>query len=75
MLQLNASNQEIQGMLEDPRMQKYFKMDAPQLKALLDSSRIAASAAVFGKWVANKMPIIGGVELAIISSTMRWTGT
>jgi hypothetical protein len=68
MLQLNASNQEIQGMLEDPRMQKYFEMDAPQLKALLDISRIAASAAVFGKWVANKMPIIGGVELAINQS-------
>jgi len=68
MLQLNASNQEIQGMLEDPRMQKYFEMEAPQLKALLDVSRIAASAAVFGKWVANKMPIIGGVELAINQS-------
>ncbi len=68
MLELNASNQEIQAMLEEPRMQKYFATDAPQLKALLDISRIAASAAVFGKWVAKKMPIIGGVELAINQS-------
>jgi hypothetical protein len=68
MTQLTASNQEIQGMLEDSRMQKYVEMDAPELKALLDISKIAASANVFGKWVAKKLPIIGGVELSINQS-------
>ncbi|KJS28860.1 MAG: hypothetical protein VR64_22340 [Desulfatitalea sp. BRH_c12] len=68
MTQLSASNQEIQGLLEDPRMQKYFEMDAPELKALFDISQIAASANVFGKWVAKKLPIIGGVELSINQS-------
>lgn len=68
MLQLTASNQEIGQMLEDPQMQKYFEMDSPEIKALLDISRIAASANVFGKWVAHKLPIIGGVELSINQS-------
>ncbi len=68
MKQLTASNQEIEGMLEDPRMQKYFEMEAPELKSLLDISKIAASANVFGKWVAKKLPIIGGVELSINQS-------
>lgn len=66
--QLTASNQEIEGMLEDPRMQKYFEAEAPELKALLDISKIAASNKVFGKWVARKVPIIAGVELAINES-------
>jgi hypothetical protein len=63
--QLTSSNQEIQEMLEDPRMGKYFETEAPELKALLDISKIAASNKVFGKWVAEKVPIIAGVELAI----------
>ncbi|MBN1906624.1 MAG: hypothetical protein JW927_16195 [Deltaproteobacteria bacterium] len=32
---------------------------------MLDISRIAASANVFGKWVAKKMPVVTGIELAI----------
>jgi hypothetical protein len=68
MVQLTSSNQEIQQMLEDPKMQKYFETEAPELKALLDISKIAASNKVFGKWVAKKVPIIGGVELAINQS-------
>ncbi|MDF1590427.1 MAG: hypothetical protein P1P89_02835 [Desulfobacterales bacterium] len=65
MAQLTSSNQEIQAMIEDPRMQKYFETEAPELKALLDISKIAASNKVFGKWVAKKLPIIAGVEFAI----------
>jgi hypothetical protein len=52
-------------MLEDPGMQKYFEADAPELNAMLDISKLAASNKVFGKWVAKKVPIIAGVELAI----------
>jgi hypothetical protein len=63
--QLTASNQEIQAILEDPKMRKYFEMDAPELNTLLDISKIAASNEVLGKWVAKQVPIIGGVELAI----------
>lgn len=68
MAQLTTSNQEIQQMLEDPKMRKYFETEAPELKALLDISKIAASNKVFGKWVAKKVPIIAGVELAINQS-------
>jgi hypothetical protein len=63
--QLTASNQEIQAILENPKMRKYFEMDAPELNTLLDISKIAASNKVLGKWVAKQVPIIGGVELAI----------
>lgn len=65
MAQLTASNHEIQQMLEDPQLQKYFETETPELKALLDISMIAASSKVFGKWVAKKVPIIAGVQLAI----------
>jgi len=63
--QLTASNREIEEMLEDPRLQKYFETEAPELKTLLDISEIAASNKVFGKWVARKMPIVAGVEFAM----------
>jgi hypothetical protein len=63
--QLTASNQEIQEMLADPRMQQYFETEAPELKTLLDISTIAASYNVLGKWVAKKLPIIGAVQFAI----------
>ncbi len=63
--QLTSSNQEIQGMLDDPQMQKYFETESPELKTLLDISNIAAANKVFGKWVAKKVPLIAGVELSI----------
>jgi hypothetical protein len=63
--QLTSSNQEVQDMLRDPKLEKYFQTEAPELNALLDISKIAASNKVFGKWVARKVPIIAGVELAI----------
>lgn len=63
--QVTSSDQEIKGMLEDPVIGKYFETESPELKALLDISKIAASGKVFGKWVAKKMPIIAGIELAI----------
>lgn len=66
--QLTASNEEIEQMLEDPRMKKYFETEAPELKALLDITKIAASNKVFGKWLARKIPVIAGVELAINES-------
>ena len=68
MSQLTSSNQEVHALLEDPQLQKYFETEAPELKAMLDISKIAASNKVFGKWVAKKVPIIAGVELAINQS-------
>ncbi len=65
MTQLSDSNHEILSMLEDPKMSKYFEKDSPVLNALLDLSKIAASHKVFGKWVAKKVPIIAGIEIAI----------
>jgi len=62
--QLTSSNHEIKEMLEDPRTQKYFVADAPELNALLDISRIAASGKVLGKWVAKKLPIIAMLEIS-----------
>jgi hypothetical protein len=63
--QLTSSNDEIKGMLEDPRMQKYFTADAPELNALLDISKMAASGKVLGKWVAKQMPIIAMLEISV----------
>ena len=68
MAQLTASNQEIQGMLDDPQMQKYFETETPELKALLDISMIGAANKVFGKWVAKKVPLIAGLELSMNQS-------
>jgi hypothetical protein len=65
MAQLTSSNGEIQEMLEDPRMQKYFETETPELKALLDISKIAASNKVFGKWVAKKLPMVAWAEFAV----------
>lgn len=62
--QLTQSNQEIEALLDDPKLQKYFEHDTPELKALLDISKIAATNKVFGKWVARKLPIVASLELA-----------
>jgi hypothetical protein len=70
--QLTSSNHEIQEMLEDPRMKEYFETESPELKTLLDLSKILVANKVFGKWVAKRLPIIGGVELAI---NMIYDGT
>lgn len=66
--QLSSSNDEIQEMLADPRMQKYFTPEAPELNTLLDISKIAASNKVLGKWVAKKMPLIAMLEFSIKQS-------
>lgn len=63
--QMTDSNREIEGMLEEPGMQKYLGESESELNALLDISKIAASNAVFGKWVAKKIPIVAGIELAV----------
>ncbi|MDH5525609.1 MAG: hypothetical protein OEY01_16705 [Desulfobulbaceae bacterium] len=68
MMELNSSNQNIQELFENPQLQKYFEPDAPELKTLLDLSKLAAANKVFGKWVAKKIPLIAGVELAINQS-------
>lgn len=62
---LSGSNDEIKSMLEDPKMQKYFETEKPELNTLLDISKIAASNMVFGKWVAKKMPLIACIEISI----------
>ena len=66
--QLTSSNNEIQEMFDDPRIQKYFQTESPELSTLLDISKIAAANKVFGKWVANKVPLIAGIELGIKQS-------
>lgn len=72
--QLTASNEEVNEMLRDPKLEKYFQMEAPELNALYDLSKIAAASKVFGKWVARKMPIIAGVELAntVLYDGLNW---
>lgn len=62
---LSGSNDEIKGLLEDPKMQEYFETEKPELNALLDISKLAASNMVFGKWVARKMPLIACIEISI----------
>jgi phage shock protein A len=64
-MQLNGSNDEVKQILEDPKLQKYFESESPELKTLLDISKLAAAHKVFGKWVARRLPIIGGVEIGI----------
>lgn len=64
-VQLKASNQDLEGFFTEPGMQDYFGADTAELQVLLDISKIAASNKVLGKWVARKVPIIAGVELAI----------
>ena len=63
--QLRTSNGEIDEMINDPKMQKYFTTDAPQLNLLLDISKIAADCQVFGKWVAKKMPMVALIDISI----------
>jgi hypothetical protein len=72
--QMADSNRDIEQMLEDPGMREYFGEAESELKALLDISKIAASNAVFGKWVAKKIPIVAGIELAVNQSynAMDW---
>jgi hypothetical protein len=62
---LTDSNNEINDLLEDPKLKTYFDTDKPELKTLLDISKIAASNMVFGKWVAKKVPMIALVDISI----------
>ena len=62
---LSGLNSEINVMLEDPKMSKYFEMEKPELNTLLDISKLAASNMVFGKWVAKKIPVIAAIEISI----------
>jgi hypothetical protein len=62
---LASSDQEIRELLNDPKMQKYFMTDAPELNAMLDLSKITASYKLFGKWVAKKVPLIAAIEISI----------
>jgi len=65
LMQLNASNDEVRQIFEDPLLQKYFETERPELKLLLDVSRMAAAQKIFGKWVARQLPIIGAVDISI----------
>ncbi|NWJ49532.1 MAG: hypothetical protein HXX14_20940 [Bacteroidetes bacterium] len=65
MNQLTNSNDEINSLLEDPKMKTYFESEKPELKTLLDISKLAASNKVFGKWVAKKVPMIALVDISI----------
>ncbi len=65
---LSESNNGVKGLLEDPKIKKYFETESPKLSALLDISKIAASNKVFGKWVEKKVPLIAGIEISIKQS-------
>lgn len=65
LLQLNASNEDLKDILDDPLLQQYIESERPELKTALDISKIAAGHQVFGKWVAKRLPLIAGVELGI----------
>ncbi len=62
---LSDSNTEVKNLLDDPNMQKYFQTEKPELNALLDISKIAASNMIFGKWIAKKIPLVACIELSI----------
>jgi hypothetical protein len=62
---LSVSNNEINSILENQSMKKYFSSDQAELNTLLDLSKLAASNMVFGKWVAKKIPLIACVELSL----------
>lgn len=62
--QLSATNEEIKAMMADPKVQKYFATESPELNALYDISKIAADCEVFGKWVAKKVPMIALLEIS-----------
>lgn len=66
--QLSDSDQDVRAMLNDPVLQKYFTTEAPELNTLLDLSKLAAANKVLGKWVARKVPLIAGLELAVKQS-------
>lgn len=63
--QLKGSNADVEGLFSEPGLEAYFGGEAPDLHALLDITKIAASNEVLGKWVARKLPLIAGIELAI----------
>jgi hypothetical protein len=65
---LNDSNNDINGIFEDPMVKKYFETEKPELKTLLDISKLASANMVFGKWVARKMPFIAVIEISIKQS-------
>jgi len=58
-------NTAMETLLADPKVAPYFESDMPTIRAALDLTKIAAGSAVFGKWVARKMPIVAGCELAV----------
>lgn len=66
--ELESSNQEMTQIMEDPGVQPFIASDAQLLSAALDLSSIAASHAVFGKWVAKKMPVIAAAQFAVNQS-------
>lgn len=67
--QMNSSNGEI---FDDPVIQRYLNTDSPELQALADISQIAASAEMFGRWVARKMP---HVALASFATNQAYNAT
>lgn len=66
--QMNSSNREI---FDDPVIQRYLNVNSPELQALADVSQITASAKVFGRWVARKMP---HVALASFATNQIYNG-
>lgn len=66
--QMTSSNREI---FDDPVIRRYLNTDAPEVQTLADISQLAASAGVFGRWVARKMP---HVALASFATNQIYNG-
>ncbi len=64
-MEMKASNDEIQELLDNPKTKKYFEADSPALSALLDLSMIIAEEAVFGEWVKKRVPMIAACRFAV----------
>ena len=65
LMEMKASNDEIQELFDNPKTKKYFEKDSPALSALLDLSMIIAEEQVFGEWVKKRVPMIAACRFAI----------
>jgi hypothetical protein len=65
LMEMRASNAEIQELFDNPKTAKYFSTDSPALNALLDLSLIVADEKLFGEWVKKRVPMIAACRFAV----------
>ncbi len=63
--QLSSANHDVQEMLEDPKMGKYFETDLPEMRTACDVAKLVAASKIFAKWGAEKIPIVAAAELSV----------